>query len=322
MIVILLILYFIAVFLVAVRPTHSILSQYELERRAKTGDANAKKALFREKMLPSVMVLRDFLVLASILGFAVVAYFQYDFMLAIFITALAAISLAVVRNIRTWSNLATALYRHAEPELLNFVKYLYGILKFFSGVKEDFINPTIGSRDELMRLVQTASDGVISAEEKKLLSGALQFSEYRAADIMTPLEDTIMIQANTELTPTKIDELSRTHFRRFPVYNKNENDIVGILNIRRLTSLAVKDTLSAREVMRPKVYFARTDNTLDDILAVFARTNTFMLVIIDRRKKVRGILTVADIFERLLGRPLSDEFEFDADPDAVATRIK
>jgi CBS domain containing-hemolysin-like protein len=47
-----------------------------------------------------------------------------------------------------------------------------------------------------------------------------------------------------------------------------------------------------------------------------------MLIVIDRRKKPRGILTIADIFERLLGRPLSDEFEFDADPDAVASRIK
>ncbi|MDR0979722.1 MAG: CBS domain-containing protein [Candidatus Nomurabacteria bacterium] len=322
MIVVLLILYAVAVFLAAVRPTRSILSEYELERRAKTGDAQAKKAIFREKLLPSVLVLRDFLVLLAILGFAVVAYFTYGFMLAIFITALAAITLAVVRNIRTWSNLATSLYRHIEPELLNFVKYLHVVLRFFANVKDDFINPTIGSKEELMRLVETASDGVVAPEEKSLLVGALQFSEYRASDIMTPIEDAIMLKASTELTPTKIDELSRTHYRRFPVFDKTEDNIVGVLNLRRLTSLSVKETLTAREAMRPKVYFARTDNSLDDILAIFARTNTFMLVVIDRHKKPRGILTVSDIFERLLGRPLSDDFEFDADPDAVATRIK
>lgn len=322
MIVVLLVLYAVAVFLVAVRPTHSILSHYELERRAKTGDAQAKKAIFREKMLPSVMVLRDFLVFAAMLGFATVAFLQYGFTMAIFITALAAITLAVVRNIRTWSNLVTKLYRHAEPELLNFVKYFYVVLKFFSGVKDDFINPTIGSKDELMRLVQTASDGVVSAEEKNLLVGALQFSEYKASDIMTPMSEAVMVKASTELTPTKIDELARTHLRRYPVYEKTEDNIIGILNLRRLTSLSIKETLTAREMMRPKVYFARTDNTLDDVLAIFARTNTFMLIVIDRRKKPRGILTVSDIFERLLGRPLSDDFEFDADPDAVATRIK
>jgi len=318
----LLILYMVAVFLVAVRPTHSILSHYELERRAKSGDQQAKKAIFREKMLPSVLVLRDFLVFLAILGFAVVAHFEYGFSAALFITALAAITLAVVRNIRTWSNLATRIYRHAEPELLNFVKYLYVVLKFFAGVKDDFINPAIGSKDELMRLVQTASDGVVSSEEKQLLIGALQFSEYKASDIMTPIDQAVMVKASTELTPTKIDELARVHLRRFPVFDKNEDNIVGILNIRRLTSLSVKETLTAREIMRPKVYFARTDNTLDDVLAIFARTNTFMLIVIDRKKKPRGILTVSDIFERLLGRPLSDDFEFDADADAVASRIK
>jgi CBS domain containing-hemolysin-like protein len=312
----------VAVFLVAVRPTHSILSHYELERRAASGDANAKKAVFREKMLPSVMVLRDFLVLLVMAGFAVVAHFEYGFTMAVFITTLAAITLAVVRNIRTWSNLVTKLYRHAEPELLNIVKYLYVVLKFFSGVKDDFINPTIGSKDELVRLVQTASEGVVSNEEKTLLIGALQFSEYRASDIMTPMEEAVMVKANTELTPTKIDELARHGLRRFPVFDKSEDNIVGILNIRHLTNLKIKETLTARELMRPKVYFARADNTLDDVLAIFARTNTFMLIVIDRRKKPRGILTVGDIFERLLGRPLSDDFEFDADPDAVASRMK
>jgi len=308
--------------LVAIRPTHSILSSFELDRRAKAGDSQAKKAIFRERMLPSLFVLRDFLVFLVIIGFAVVAHFEYGFGPAIFVTVLAAITLPVVRNIRTWSNLVTQLYRHAEPELLNIIKYLHVVLRFFAGVKDDFINPTIGSKDEILRLVQTASDGVISVEEKNLLVGALQFSEFKASDIMTPLEEVHMIKSSEKLTPVKVDELSRLHFRRFPVYDKDQNDIVGILNLRRLTSLSITDTLPARDIMRPKVYFARADNTLDDILAIFARTNTFMLIVIDRRKRVRGILTVADIFERLLGRPLSDEFEFDADPDAVATRIK
>lgn len=162
------------------------------------------------------------------------------------------------------------------------------------------------SRDEVAGFVKESHrEGLLSKEEERLLSGAIELEDRTIQHIVLPLEKTV--RASARPTTTEIEDLcAKTGFSRFPVPDES-GELVGYIHLKDLLRLSegrVSDTLP-RRLIRP-LTLASSDLSLLDTLALMQRSRAHIAKVQDSRKKTIGIIMLEDLLEELVG-PIRDE---------------
>ena len=129
------------------------------------------------------------------------------------------ISLLVARPIEVLSIILTP-----------FVKIFGAIFKFTSRLlgskREDIV-----SEEELRTIVTMGrKEGILAKESARIMENILDFEGTKVTEIMTPDANIAMIDGNKKLKQV-IDFIIKTPYSRYPVYSKDKDDIVGILDV-------------------------------------------------------------------------------------------
>lgn len=178
-------------------------------------------------------------------------------------------------------------------------------------------SPGDASPDELQvreALEIGADEGVVEADEHRLVERAFKLDELSAWDAMTPRVDIVALQDSRPLGEA-IAELEDLPHSRVPVYGSSVDDVTGILHVRDAYRAFVagrrKVPLSqlAREPM-----FVPGSLSLAKLLADFRARRTHMGIVADEFGGTDGLITLEDVLEELVGDIVD---ETDVDEDAV-----
>lgn len=158
------------------------------------------------------------------------------------------------------------------------------------------------TENELYDIIEDmAEEGSLDEEQSDLISSALQFGDVTAESVLTSRMDLVAI--DREMTPTEILELVKkeTH-SRLPVYSGSVDNIVGILQIRTFIKeyLRKGDDLDIGPLM-DEAYFVHSSVKIDELLSIMSRKKLNMAIVTDNYGGTRGIITVEDILEELVG---------------------
>jgi CBS domain containing-hemolysin-like protein len=319
---ILTILVFILLLVIAaIRPHHSKLNIFELERRSEIGDKHAEQALMRENLLGDVVSLQR--VIIAILQVTVVILSELTFGLyfGIFVAFIAALLYGSIARLGVIKKLAQKFYRHSEKPILNFIQKAPLLVKFLRSAPMSTGSHVlhIDSRQELQHLV-AESDGVLTPEEKKLIVNSLSFNNRLVREVMTHRDSIVSIKKSEFLGPLVLDDLYKTGYTRLPVFSGDIDHIVGILHLEGLLALDVKRSSTAEKAMEPKVYYIHQDQTLQHALTEFLSTRHYLLMVTNEARETVGLLTLSDVVEALIGRKIVDEFDAHDNLRKVAMR--
>lgn len=303
------------------QPIHSQLSLFELERRSNGGDEDAKKALDREKLLDDVVSLQRVVASLLLIVFVLLSVITFDWLIGILIALFVALEYGAIARIRFVRQIAQRIYARIDKFLLGVVKKAPVVFTFLRNASAGDNNgePHIDSREELQHLVDE-SGNVLTADEKRLITHSLAFSDQPVSSIMTPRSMIDFIKKSEFLGPLALDDLHKTGHSKLPVINGDIDHIVGILNIKNLLALDVKRSTTAEKAMESKVYYIRSDQTLQYALAAFLRTKHHLFVVVNEFRETVGLLALEDVIEALLGRKIVDEFDAYDNLRAVALR--
>ena len=314
--VILTVLVFVALLLVSgMKPRYSSYSISELKRRAKHS-AIGKKELVRENALPSINALLA--IKTAILLVLTIVLLIVTFGWAIGITAgvLVAIFYIPLSRMSRLSKLSNGLYEKLEPKLLALIHKFPGVFAFLSegSLKQD---QRVHSKEEFQELIDR-SNVALTDIERKVIINALDFNDKLVSSIMTPKSVIDFINKGEFLGPLVLDELHALGHSRLPVIDKDLDHVVGILYLRDLLSLDVRNSATAEKVMDTHVYYVREDQTLEHALAAFLKNRHHLFIVINKHRETVGLLTIEDTIEALLGRQIVDEDDNHADLHSVA----
>ena len=87
----------------------------------------------------------------------------------------------------------------------------------------------------------------LSKEQANAMLGALDIQEKKAKDIMIPLDKVVMLEYNTEIDEQTLSMILNKGFSRIPVYSGKRNNVVGILRIKQLINVDIKDNRSLKD---------------------------------------------------------------------------
>ena len=179
--------------------------------------------------------------------------------------------------------------------------YIFGLIaklatKLFGGDKEKL------SEEELRTIVTMGRrEGILSRESADMMHNVLKFEGTRATQIMTPRLEIEMLNAEDTLGKV-IDFVAKSPYSRFPVYHKNKDNIIGIVDVDDILTY-VKDNRMGVRVRRLKkhVHLVPESEEIDDILEHFEGRHVPMAIVKNKNKKVVGLVTVEDILEEIVG---------------------
>jgi magnesium and cobalt transporter len=186
--------------------------------------------------------------------------------------------------------------KHANPDKRNLFQRIV-----------EFVHRGPDSTDELMETLADAEDReLIAPESRMMLEGVIRMADMTAGDVMVaaPRMDMLAIDAPYEqLLNVVID----TAHSRFPVYEGERDNIIGILLAKDLLKLQRAPELNVRTLLRPAVFIPESKG-LNELLRDFRSNRNHLAVVIDEFGSVAGLITIEDVLEEIVGE-IEDEFD-------------
>ncbi|MFA6499734.1 MAG: hemolysin family protein [Desulfurivibrionaceae bacterium] len=165
------------------------------------------------------------------------------------------------------------------------------------------------SAQEIQALArQSHRSGEISLQERRVITNILDLKDKNVRQIMTPITVTFMLDTNlTVAKAMQANEMLNMH-SRIPVYEKNTDEVIGIILRKDLFSWAAQgaEEKTLREFMQP-VHFVPETGRLTAVMLEFFEHRQHLFVVVDEYGSVTGVVSLEDIIEEIVGREIIDE---------------
>ncbi|CAM9806339.1 unnamed protein product [Ascophyllum nodosum] len=202
------------------------------------------------------------------------------------------------------------------------VVIFYPITKPMSIVLDKILGDEIGtihSRKELNELMKIhVQHGAIDVETGREIAGAMNYKELTVREVMTPMKDCFMLSVEEKLNFKTLSDIFKTGFSRIPVFDKNQNNVIGLLFTKDLIFIDPDDETPLRNFVQ---IFGRDftmvwpDYTLGDVLKIFKQGKSHLSLVRDVKDpgdgdpfyEIVGIITLEDIIEEIIGDEIVDE---------------
>ena len=163
------------------------------------------------------------------------------------------------------------------------------------------------SREDISAMVSVATEEeVIEKEEKKMIQNLLKLDELTAHEIMTPSAVVEMAEGSMTIKEFYDSDLSHS---RIPVYDEeNDEYVIGYVLRQEILEKMAEDKFntSLHDILRPIMTFSE-DDSVADIWERLLEKKEHISVILDEYGSVRGIVTLEDVIETMLGQEIVDE---------------
>ena len=158
-----------------------------------------------------------------------------------------------------------------------------------------------------------ADEGVVEADEYRLIERAFKLDELNAWDSMTPRVDIVALK-DSRLLGEILPELEDLPHSRVPVYGDTIDDVTGILHVRDAyrAYVAGQRDIPLSGLARPPM-FVPGSLSLAKLLADFRARHVHMGIVADEFGGTDGLITLEDVLEELVGE-IVDETDVDEDP--------
>jgi len=164
------------------------------------------------------------------------------------------------------------------------------------------------SEDEILMMVDLGEErGAIEASEKELIENIFEFNNTNAEDVMVHRTDMVMIWAEDPHEEI-IRTIRESGMSRFPVYEENADDIIGILSTREyLLNSQLSHPKTMRELLRP-AYFVPESVRTDVLFRDMQSKKVHLAIVVDEYGGTSGLVTMEDLLEEIFGN-IYDEFD-------------
>ncbi len=146
-----------------------------------------------------------------------------------------------------------------------------------------------------------AKAGVIERDEEEMIHNIFEFGDTVVNEVMTSRKKIVALPSNMTLGDA-ISKMLEVKYSRIPVYRKNLDNIIGMLNIREILKYIKRKSFDMKiEGIVSRVLFVYENKNIDLLMDDFRESGTHMAIVIDKGRKVKGIVTLEDLLEEIVG---------------------
>ncbi len=213
--------------------------------------------------------------------------------------------------------------------VVTFIRLLVRLFLALCGVKTDPDGKILAAREEIAGAISLGhSEGGVEKEDRDRLLGALDLGDRTVEEAMLHRSQIEMIDVSDAPEAILAQCLASPH-TRLPVFDGEPENIVGVIHaknlLREMDRLRRGGSTLANELQNFNVldvamtpYFVPETTTLDDQMRQFLRRHTHFALVVDEYGALRGLITLEDILEEIVGE-ITDEFDSSDPPELRRT---
>src|SRR6201990_760855 len=153
-------------------------------------------------------------------------------------------------------------------------------------------------REQLIALLHSAYDRrLLDAEALSMIEGVLQVSETQVRDVMIPRSQMDMLDV-AESPEKFIPFVIEKAHSRFPVFEDNRDNVIGILLAKDLLRFYAEEEFNVRDMLRP-VVFVPESKRLNVLLKEFRANRNHIAIVVDEYGGVAGLGAMQGVIERI-----------------------
>ena len=177
------------------------------------------------------------------------------------------------------------------------------------------------TEEDIMYMVNEGHDqGVLEASEAEMITNIFEFDDKVASDIMTHRKNVVALESTMTLKETVDFIVKEANNSRFPVYEEDIDNIVGVLHMRDVLYFAEQEEYLDRPISQidgllRSAHFAPEEKNINALFKEMQSEKIHMEIVIDEYGQTAGIVTMEDILEEIVGN-IMDEYD-NEEPDIV-----
>ncbi len=171
------------------------------------------------------------------------------------------------------------------------------------------------TEDELKYIIdEIKGQGVLEEQESELVRSALDFDEISVDEILIPRVNITAIDINTPFEEIK-NKFITEMYSRIPVYEKDIDNIIGIITNKSFFRLMNESKTDISEIIQDIIHISDT-KLISEALKEMQKNKMHMAVVLDQYGGTKGIVTIEDIIEELVGEI------YDEDDEVISNFVK
>ena len=184
------------------------------------------------------------------------------------------------------------------------------IIRIFSGKK--FVpQMAFFTKKDLKLLFEVGEkEGALEKKEKSMIERILNLNDIFIKDVMIPQKYMVAVEENT-CVEEAVKLMNREGLSRIPVYKNNINNVIGFIYAKDFLMGDLEKKLSKSIKLLGLIhppYSVSEDKRVTTLLKEFQRKKVHIAVVIDKDKKISGVVTIEDLLEEIFGE-IEDEFD-------------
>jgi CBS domain containing-hemolysin-like protein len=286
-------------------------SEIKLKKMANEGDRKAERAIGilenYDKFLTTILIGNNLVnIAATSIATTMFAIFLGAETGALVSTVIMTVTLLIFSEI-TPKSLAK---KYPEKICIRICSAIHWVLIIFTPLSWFFtkIANLVGSsdgpaitEDELEVMIdEIQSDGVLEKSESELIKNAMRLDDIHVSEVYVHRVDIVAIDVDEN-----IDDLGKlfvsSGFSRIPVYDDTIDNIIGVAYSKTyFTNKALGVKFSIHDILMPVKYIPETV-TVADALSELQKSKIHLAVVLDSYGGTKGIVTMEDLLEELVG---------------------
>lgn len=178
------------------------------------------------------------------------------------------------------------------------------------------------TEEDIMTMVNEGQElGVLESSEAEMITNIFEFTDTEAADIMTHRKNVVALDGCMTLAEAAEFVLKEGNNSRYPVFQKDLDDVIGILHMRDAlvhADNAQEASMQLNEVpglLREADFIPETRN-ISSLFKEMQDGKVHMKIVVDEYGQTAGIVTMEDILEEIVGNILD---EYDEDEEYIVS---
>ena len=168
---------------------------------------------------------------------------------------------------------------------------------------------SLASEEEIRTMISVGhKEGTVETEEAEMLHKVFDFGNRPVREVMVPRPEVICIERGSKIADF-LTLYAESPISRFPVYQENMDNVVGILSVKDVLMALAKNTINNQsvvdELVRP-AYFTPETKPISDLFTEMRDKNYRMTVVVDEYGGTAGIVSLSRLVEEIVG-PVGDE---------------
>jgi len=181
-----------------------------------------------------------------------------------------------------------------------------GVTKMVGGTP---VPRSLVSAEEIRTMISVGhKEGIVEEAEAEMLHKVFDFGDRPVREVLIPRTEVVWVEKGAKLADF-LSIYAESPLSRFPVYEDNMDNVVGILSVKDVLMAQAKGSIDNEspidDLIRP-AYFTPETKRISELFTEMRDKNYRMAVVVDEFGGTAGIVSLSRLVEEIVG-PVGDE---------------